>query len=390
MKYPWVQSERVGCSRRELLLGATGFAAAMSPIGIAAGAGIYDAPAALATMPGLKDHASAKGILFGTAIAPTKNNLSLSDPAYGSALVTECNVFVAENAMKWGSLEATRGALTFGGADAVATFAERSGAKLRGHTLLWHQNVPGWVEPALGSGGAEAVIRKHIAEIVGRYKGRVHSWDVVNEGVGDAPVARTDGLRTTPFLNALGPTYFDIAFDAAHQADPDAVLTYNDYNLEHGAPHNATKRNNVLRLLEGLRKRNVPVQALGVQAHLHTGEMFVERDYARFLNDIAQLGLKIFVTELDVDDRGAPMDLSARDAQCGDLVRAFLDVTLAQKACTAVLTWGIADKISWLNLPPHPLRSDGATHRPAVLDDDLKRKPMWQAIARSFLAAPAR
>lgn len=380
----------VDFGRRALLLGATGLAAAMSRVGGAAGAGIYDAPEALATMPGLKDYASAKGVLFGTAVAPSKNNLALSDPAYGAALTSECDIFVAENALKWGSLEATRGMLTFGGADAVATFAERSGAKLRGHTLLWHNQVPGWVEPALGNGGAEAVIRKHIAEVVSRYKGRVHSWDVVNERVGDAPVARADGLRTTPFLNALGPTYFDIAFDAAHQADPDAALTYNDYNLEHGAPYNSTKRNNVLRLLEGMRKRNVPVHALGVQAHLHIGETFSERDYARFLNEVAQLGLKIFVTELDVDDRGAPTDIRARDTQCADLVRAFLDVTLAQKACTAVLTWGISDRISWLNLPPQPLRNGGTTHRSAILDDGLRRKPMWQAIARSLVGAPSR
>lgn len=116
--------------------------------------------------------------------------------------------------------------------------------------------------------------------------------------------------------------------------------------------------------------------------------MFSERDYARFLNDIAQLGLKIFVTELNVDDRGAPTDIRARDAQCSDLVRAFLDVTLAQKACTAFVTWGISDRISCLNLPPQPLRSDGTTYRPAVLDDGLKRKPMWQAIARSLREPP--
>jgi endo-1,4-beta-xylanase len=340
---------------------------------------------------GLKDIAAVAGLLYGAAIAPD----GLDKAPYAEKLARECSVFVPTNSMKWGSVEAVRGQLNFSAADRIADFAAAHGAKLRGHTLIWHGQLPSWAPAALATSQAETLMMKRVIDMVDRYKGRIHSWDVVNECV-DVASGRPDSLRVTPFLTALGPGYIDLAFHTAHDADPGAILAYNDFGLEQDRPEQERKRRAVLKLLEGMLSRNVPVQALGIQSHLLSGSSINQAQLANFLAEVVALRLKVMVTELDVDDRRFATKVSTRDAKCAELVRSYLDVVLATRECLAVLTWGLSDKDSWLNAPPPPgadpndtrqLRKDGTLHRPLPLDDQLRRKPMWQAMAEAFAAA---
>jgi endo-1,4-beta-xylanase len=192
-------------------------------------------------------------------------------------------------------------------------------------------------------------------------------------------------------LDAFAERYFDLAFGLAREADPTARLAYNDYGIEHAIPWQVAKRRALLALLERLRSRGVPVQALGIQAHLSLGAPFDAAAFGAFLDSVAALGLVIEITELDVDDRAAPGDIARRDAAAADQARRFLDAALARRAVTSVLTWGLTDRTSWLNAPGYGRpRADGLPQRPLPLDPNLARKPLWHAIAAALAAAPER
>lgn len=355
--------------------------------GLAALAGL---PARAATLS-LADIARAKGLQFGTAIASRQLR---DDAAYAAAVARDCMVVVAEAEMKWHVIEPERGTRRLGGADAIAAFAARQGLALRGHALVWPLagRLPKWIEawPPADKGGLEQALLAHIADLAGRYKGRIASWDVVNEAL-EARDQRSDGLRRSVLLDAFGEPYFDIVFRAAAAADPGARLVYNDYGLEHEIPWQIAKRAQLLALLERLRARGVPVQAVGIQAHLKAGDAFDARAFAAFLARIAALGLAIEITELDVDDRALAADAAVRDRAIADLVRRFLDVCLAERATRVLLTWGLADHHSWMNRPGWSRsRADGKPQRPLPLDRNLQGKPMWTAIAGAINAAPQR
>ena len=348
---------------------------------------------AMAATESLKALAAAKGLHFGAAVQSAD---LLRFPDYAQAIARESGIITAENEMKWTAIEAAKGQRTFGGGDAVADFARAHGLALRGHTLVWPLagRTPAWLARTAEQGAAalEQALATHIQDLAGRYRGRVRSWDVVNETL-EAKDGRSDGLRRGILLDVIGPGWVDTAFRVAHAADPNATLVYNDYGTEQRVAWKEQKRLMVLRFLEGLRRRDVPVHAFGVQAHLAGKENFDAPGFARFLRDIAGLGLKIEITELDVDDHALPADIAVRDRLAAELVGQVLDVCLAERATTTVVTWGLADHFSYLNRPGWAKqRLDGTklAARPLPLDAQLTRKPMWQAMARAFAAAPPR
>jgi endo-1,4-beta-xylanase len=361
---------------------------------LAGGLAVAAAPeAGIASQHSLRSQAAAKGLVFGAAVQST--DLARM-PAYAAALARDCGVIVAENEMKWVGIEAVRGQRMLAGADAIVAFAQANGQALRGHTLVWPLTgrTPAWLVEVASNGAAalEAALVAHIQDLVGRYRGRVRSWDVVNETL-EGKDGRSDGLRRGLLLDTLGPGWIDTAFRAAHAADPMATLVYNDYGTEQRVAWKEQKRTMVLRFLEGLLKRRVPVHAFGVQAHLNGVEPFDAAGFAGFLREIAGLGLKIEITELDVDDHALPADISARDRLVAELTGRFLDVCLAERATTSVVTWGVADHLSYLNRAGWAKpRADGLkiAARPLPLDEQLQPKPMWHAIARALAAAPAR
>lgn len=337
----------------------------------------------------LKERAAKKNILFGTAI---RHPLLSTDKEYAQSLIKECSILVSEWGFKWHvypkPLRPTPESFDFTAADLMFNFARSNGMEVRGHTLVWYMSLPDWFESTVNRQNAKDFLEKHIKTVVGRYQGQMHSWDVVNEAI-ETTDKHPDGLRKTPWLEFLGEDYIELAFRLAHEADPKAMLVYNDYGLVYDIPEDEAKRNAVIKLLKRLKSKGTPVHALGVQAHLDGSEnKFNPKILKDFFAQVADMGLKIMITELDVTDKDLPRNVKVRDRIVAKAYSEYLKVALEQPAVIAVLTWGLNDKHSWLN--EFQPREDGAPVRPLPLDMDGKRKFAWNAIARAFDAAPSR
>jgi endo-1,4-beta-xylanase len=333
----------------------------------------------------LRARAQAKGLLYGSS---TLARYLRDDHAFEARFAEECGILVPEWELKWEAIRPAPDRFDFTAPDFLAAFAAEHSMAFRGHCLAWHESLPPWFAATVNRSNAETFLRKHIATVAGRYAGKVHSWDVVNEAI-DVGGGRPDSLRASPWLDFLGPDYIRIAFEATAEADPHALLCYNEYGIEFKWPKEQAKRAAVLELLGRLKSSNVPVQALGIQAHLRAGDPgFSADELATFLRRVADLGLKILITELDADDRALPKDPATRDQAVAKTYESFLSVALAEPAVIAVLTWGLSDRYTYFNkMRP---RADGAPARPLPLDADLKPKPAYDALARAFDAAPAR
>ena len=319
-------------------------------------------------------------MLYGAAVSTTE----LRDPAFSGVLAREAAVLVPEYEMKRAHVEPARGALDFSACDEIAVFAKTHKMQFRGHPLVWHKRNPNWLEEAVRSSRDETLLTSYIEKVAGHFRGRAHSWDVVNEAVAPAD-DRKDALRRTFWLDAFGPRYIDLAYHAARAADPDALLVYNDWGCELGAPANDRFRAATIGFLEQTLARGVPIDALGLQGHLAAfGTPVDQKKLAGFLAQVKSLGLRILVTEHDVDDSGGPSDIALRDRAVADASRRFLDVMLDARPL-AVLTWGLSDRF----LDSLGPRAELARYWPRMLplDRDLRRKPLWNAMAEAFTAA---
>lgn len=367
-------------TRRDALAWAAGGALAVA--GCAA-----TTEAAAPAGPGLKTLAADKGLKFGTAISSRQ----LNDPRYVEIVRRECSVIVPENEFKMYVIEPRPGPLNFERADAIAQFARAEGLGLRGHTLLWNKIrwLPQWVNDTEfeSAAAAEASLGAYIEAVASRYADDVYSWDVINETVDD----QTGELRQTSYARAMGPALIDFCFHKAKEAAPDATLVYNDYmSWETG---NENHRNGVLRLLEGMLSRGVPVDALGVQSHSNfdmpdefTPEK--QRVWRVFCDEVAGMGLEMYLTEFDVNDTDLGPDPAMRDRLIASYVKDYLDIMLSYSQVKDVLMWGMVDKDSWLQtfLP----RADDVEKRPTPYDSNYRPKLMRDAIAAAIAAAPDR
>ncbi len=341
--------------------------------------------AASAPAPGLNERAMAGNRFFGAAI---DDRILAGDPAYMRRVRAECGMITGETAFKWGQLRPEPDRWDWKGADALMAFAARRGIQVRGHTMLWHEHNPAWLVQQITPGNAERLLSSHIQAVAEHCRDKVVHWDVVNE-VLDPAAQGALGLRDTIWSQAMGPRFLDVAFHACAAADPAPLRCINDFGLEYTWPIHEKKRRDMLALLARLRAQGTPVQALGLQAHLEAGVAeFDESRLAKFCNDVASMGYKIVITELDVRDNRIAGDASTRDAAVASHARAYLDAVLSCPATMGVLTWGLSDRRTWLNdaLP----RGDKQPQRALPLDADLARKPLWTAIAAAFAAAPAR
>lgn len=331
----------------------------------------------------LRQRADAKGLFVGAAIELPE----LADSGFSQQVLQECNILVAENDFKFGALRPSLDQFNFTQSDRLLGFARQHSIPMRGHTLVWHLSMPDWFE-AVNRRNAEQVLTRHIQTVVSRYRGQIHSWDVVNEAI-EPSDGRGDRFRRTPWLELLGKDYIDLAFRVAAEADPDALLVYNELGLEANNSDARARRTAVLKLLERLKADGTPVQALGIQSHLVGHEDYTGFEHLHpFLSEVADLGLKILVTELDVSDQALPADPGQRDRHIAQLYRDYLSVMLDEIATIAVLTWGLSDRYTWLS--SFAPRSDGNAVRPLPLDDQLNRKPAWNAIAQALDQAPVR
>lgn len=341
--------------------------------------------------PSLSSLAAAKGLRFGSAVAGWGGG-SWRNARLAGLLQQECAILVPENEMKWQAIRPSATTFDFAAFDGIADFAERSRMALRGHTLLWHRPkwMPRWMEshdfgdrPATA---AAAMMTKHVETVCARYKGRITSFDVVNE-----TVLPEDGtLAQTALSKAMGSTedLVDLAFQAARKAAPGVELVYNDYMS--WEPGNSLHRKGVLRLLEGFRKRGTPVDALGIQSHLiaPTPDAAHQREWMRFIDDVVSMDYKLVITEFDVRDRDLPVDVPSRDRTVAETTTAYFEMMLDYRQLKDILAWGMVDAYSWLQgFEP---RADKAEARGCPYGSDFAPKPIREALAAALGSAPSR
>ncbi|MEV6037667.1 endo-1,4-beta-xylanase [Nonomuraea sp. NPDC052116] len=308
----------------------------------------------------LRTHAAAKGKFIGAALAtgPLAN-----ESAYRNIAATEFSQVTAENAMKWDSTEPSQGQFNFSGADAIVNFATQNNQQVHGHTLVWHNQTPGWVQ-GLSATAMRSAMQNHISQVVGHYAGNptVVSWDVVNEVFDDS-----GNLRTSFWYNTLGQSYIADAFRAARAADPDARLCINDYNTE-GINAKSTA---IYNLVSSLRQQGVPVDCVGFQTHLAIQYGF-PNDFQQNLQRFAALGVQVRITELDVR-MVMPRD-ATKDATQATYYRNVVNACLAVTACAGVTIWGFTDKYSWV---PDTFSGQGAA---LIYDESYQQKPSYTAV----------
>ncbi|WP_159323845.1 endo-1,4-beta-xylanase [Streptomyces tendae] len=291
--------------------------------------------------------AAGQGRYFGTAVAA--NHLGEAD--YAATLDREFSSVTPENEMKWDATEPSRGTFTFGSADRIVDHAQGQGMDVRGHTLVWHSQLPSWVG-SLGASDLRTAMNDHINGLMGHYKGEIHSWDVVNEAFQDGG---SGARRSSPFQDKLGNGFIEEAFRTARAADPAAKLCYNDYNTD-GV--NA-KSNAVYDMVEDFKSRGVPIDCVGFQSHFNSNSP-VPSDYRQNLQRFADLGVDVQITELDIEGSGS--------AQAADYTK-VVEACLAVSRCTGMTVWGVTDKYSW--------RSGGT---PLLFDGNYQEKPAYDAV----------
>ncbi|MDE2185031.1 MAG: endo-1,4-beta-xylanase [Alphaproteobacteria bacterium] len=362
-------------------------------------------PAPAGTAPdSLNGLARARGLRFGSCICtvPFVEHghhmlASYSDPRYRALFVSQCGLLVPENELKWRALRPSPATFDFRKADMLVDFATSHQMSVRGHTLLWNrpQWFPDWVgKYNFGSNpwaGAEQLLREHISTVCGHYGERIFSYDVVNEAI----VPETGELTETVFTKYLGPDAIDLAFQTARAAAPHAQLVYNDFMS--WSPTGDKHRAGVLKLLERLKKNNVPIDALGIQSHLGasadggSSPRFTDiqqNEWSKFLDEVTAMGLDLVITEFDVNDRDVAGDVAARDRAIASLARDYFDLMLGYLRLRYVMCWGLADKYSWLQRsPPRP---DGKAKRPCPYDDQFNAKLLEEVLAVSLATAPVR
>lgn len=329
--------------------------------------------------------ANDRKLIYGTAVS--SGNL-VKDKPFAQLVVDQANMLVAEGETKRKAIEPKQGRLNFAPTEKLLAFAEKNGQSMRGHTLVWHEANPDWLLSKLEEGRNDKLLTDYIEKTVGHFRGRLHSWDVINEVIHIDEGGEEDLRISSPWYKAFGSGYIETAFQAAHAADPDALLFYNEINLEADVWWAEQRRRSVIKLLEKLLRKGVPVHALGIQSHLKAYRLdYSDEVFSRFLDEVAGLGLKILITEFDIADVEGPSDPAQRDADIAALGRRYLDVAFSKPAVLGCLTWGITDRYSWLSLYDDYKWADGSLSRGLPFDGGLKPKKLYFEMLQSYRGA---
>ena len=325
----------------------------------------------------LRKLASKVGLRIGTAV---NTDVLASNPTYAQITAEQFNSVTPENVMKWQLLEPTRGQYDWAAADRLVAFAHQHRQLVRGHVLLWHNQLPNWLTTGVANGTISnmelrALLHKHVVDVVTHFKGEIWQWDVANEFF-------TDGNPSTVNSNDFWVSHLGIgivadAFRWAHQADPHALLFYNDYNDE-GIN---SKSNAIYAFVKELLGQHVPIDGVGMQTHLDVQYPFPDR-MQQNLQRFSDLGLKVALTEVDIRIP-LPVDATKQLAQNADYIQS-LQACLAVRACISYTVWGFGDAYSWV---PGVFAGEGAAN---IYDDNLQPKPSYYALQQTLsLAAGA-
>jgi endo-1,4-beta-xylanase len=290
--------------------------------------------------------AAQSGRYFGTAVAAGR----LGDSQYTTILDREFNMITPENEMKWDTIEPSRGNFNFGPGDQIVNHARAHNQRMRGHNLVWHQQLPGWVSGIRDANTLRSVMNNHISTEAGHYKGQIYAWDVVNEAFSDDG---SGNQRSSVFHDVLGNGFIEEAFRTARTADPAAKLCYNDYNIE---DWNAGKTQGVYRLVKDFKSRGVPIDCVGFQSHFGSGGP--PGNFGTTLSSFAALGVEVQLTELDIAQAGT--------TAYANTTKACMNVA----TCTGITTWGIRDSDSWRS-GDNPLLFDRSGNKKPAYDSVL-------------------
>jgi endo-1,4-beta-xylanase len=330
-----------------------------------------------ATPGGLKDHYK-KYFPIGVAVSAA----DLKDPQQVALILNQFSSLTPENAMKMAPIHPEENRYNWKDADSIVAFAQLHGLKVRGHNLCWHEQTPKWLfRDSVGNQVTKAVLLKrlkdHITAVVNRYKGKIYAWDVVNEAIDDDS---TKFLRNSLWYQICGDDFIAKAFQYAHEADPNAILFYNDYNTER-----PEKRERVYRLLKQLVDAGVPINGVGIQAHWSVYEPEAE-DLVATIKKFSSLGLKVQVTELDIsiypwEKNRRALRPGESDAYTPDLekkqIEKYAEVFKVfrqyRDVITGVTFWNISDKHTWLDNYPVA----GRKNYPLLFDQNLQPKKVY-------------
>jgi endo-1,4-beta-xylanase len=325
----------------------------------------------------LRQKADKAGVLVGAAAVPSL----FTEETYAATLAREFNMVEPENVMKWGTIRPRQDSFNFTPGDAVVAFAQAHKMKVRGHCLLWSEYNPVWLEKGnFTPEQLSAMLHEHITKVMKHYAGKVFAWDVVNESfLADGQVETSIWYDHPGIgLKDKGTAYIEQAFRWAHEADPKALLFYNDYDTE---GINA-KSDAVYEMVKDFKHRGVPIDGVGIQAHIFKLDMKEISSISANLARLAALGLQIHITEMDV---ALPVDKSGHllnqsdSAKQADIYRFLATACFQQPRCTAFQTWGFTDKYSWI-----PNWTKGEKGAALIFDESYAPKPAYKAILDSL------
>ncbi|MFB4268294.1 endo-1,4-beta-xylanase [Nonomuraea sp. GTA35] len=331
----------LGGHRRTLIAGALGALGLVTALATA-----IPADAAASTLGAA---AAQSGRYFGTAIASGR----LGDSAYTTIANREFDMITAENEMKIDATEPNRGQFNFTAGDRVYNWAVQNGKRVRGHTLAWHSQQPGWMQQLSGSSLRQAMIN-HINGVMGHYKGKIYAWDVVNEAYADG----NSGGRRDSNLQRTGNDWIEVAFRTARAADPAAKLCYNDYNIDNWS---WAKTQGVYNMVRDFKARGVPIDCVGLQSHFNSNSPY-NSNYRTTIQSFAALGVDVQITELDIQGGSATTYANV------------VNDCLAVPRCTGITVWGVRDSDSWL----------GAGAAPLLFDGNGNKKPAYTAVLNAL------
>ena len=325
----------------------------------------------------LRQAADKDGLLVGTAVRSSQ----LSEPAYASTLAREFNMVEAEDAMKWWVLRRNPDTYDFRQGDELVHFAQAHELKVRGHCLVWGRNNPDWLTRGhFTTRKLSQLLHEHISHVMKHYAGQVFAWDVVNEALDENGKLRDSLWYNQPGigLSGKGTGYIEQVFRWAHQADPKALLFYNDAEGE-GLNR---KSDAIYAMIKDFRNRGVPIHGVGLQMHIPLPEADVTA-LAANITRLTALGVQVHITELDVS---LPLD-SSGTAQSGDLARqadvyrGIVRACLNSPGCTAIQTWGFTDKYSWIGS-----HSQGTRGQALPFDRAYQPKAAYRAVLEELSA----
>lgn len=316
--------------------------------------------------PTLRRLAEQNGLMIGTSTAPSV----FQNPNYTTITARESNIVAVENAMKWEVIHPQANRYDFKDGDATVDYALANGMQVYAHVLVWDLQQPEWLLKGQHTRDEWiGILCRHIKTVVGHYKGHIYAWDVVNE-----PFQNSGELRDTHWLRVIGPEYIAMAFYWARQADPEALLVLN----EHFAEGLNEKSDAVYSLAQGLLRRGVPLDAVGLQMHVWLYGPPTAADLEANMRRLMDLGLYVHITEMDVRTQLSHDPLSKELAEQAEVYRQTVSACRRVPACTVFITWGLTDSYNWIS------SYTGVEDYPVLFDRDFQPKPAYFAVLEAL------